>query len=266
MKLCGPLKKMRTLYSQPVRYALEIDNTPVFLNTLFNRNVKMAYTGAISCFCGKTVDRVFRQNFCYDCFYSKPEAADFIMRPELSKAHTGMAERDLEWEKAYQLQDHIVYLADSGGLKVGVTRLNQMFTRWMDQGASAAIVLAQTPNRYLAGCIEVALKQHISDKTHVKKMLSGSLFPVDLKAEKERITALIPDDLQGYVSKEHQEVFGFEYPMPAGFMHTKSLSLEPDAPIEGRFIGIRGQYWLFEGGRALNIRNNEGKIVEIDWQ
>ena len=48
------------------------------------------------------------------------------MRPELSQAHLDIEDRDLTYEKKVQLQPHIVYLAVSSGLKVGVTRKTQV--------------------------------------------------------------------------------------------------------------------------------------------
>lgn len=108
--------------------------------------------------------------FCKSCFFEVPQAADWVMRPELSKAHLGIEERDLSYEKEMQLQPHIVYLANSSEVKVGVTRKSQIPTRWIDQGAHEAILLVEVPNRYLAGITEVALKNHISDKTNWRKI------------------------------------------------------------------------------------------------
>ncbi len=77
--------------------------------------------------------------------------------------------RDVEWEEKHHNQPHIVYLAASDVVKVGVTRETQVPTRWIDQGANEAIKLAETPNRYLAGVLEVALKSEFTDKTNWRK-------------------------------------------------------------------------------------------------
>src|SRR5690606_42098080 len=106
----------------------------------------------------------YRQGFCYDCFYRSAEAGDWIMRPKLSTAHLDITDRDLEYEIRVQLQPHVVYLALSSELKVGVTRKSQVPTRWIDQGAVQALSIMEVPNRYLAGITEVALKNHFSDK------------------------------------------------------------------------------------------------------
>ncbi len=263
MKFEGSLSKMMSSPGPPVRYAMELGDDLVVPNVWIGKELSIEYLGYIVCSCGKVVDRVFRQNFCYECFMTKPEAGDFILRPELSKAHLGIADRNLEWEMAYQLRPHVVYLANSGGLKVGVTRESQIPTRWIDQGASAAIVLAQVPNRYLAGAIEVELKKHYADKTVVKKMLSGVDEPINLPDEKQKAALLLPEDLRVYLSPD-TEVYSFQYPSPSQFVHRKSLNVEKDLPFKGTFLGLRGQYWLFSNGIALNVRSYEGRAVSVE--
>ena len=255
---------MKVFYQEPVRYTLEIGDDFLVVNDLIGKKWQIDYQHKTQCFCGTTVNKVFRQNFCYECFYSKPEAGDFILRPELSKAHLNIEDRDLEWEKAYQLKPHIVYLADSGGLKVGVTRKEQVPTRWIDQGASSAIVLAEVPNRYLAGELEVALKKHISDKTVVKKMLGNALFPLDLREEKQKILPLIPAHFNMYLRDDSELPLEIKYPRPDFFEHQKSISLEKESHFTGVLLGIRGQYLLFDQGKAINVRSHEGKIIELD--
>lgn len=262
----GPLQKMHSEREATgqVRYTLELGSDLLYMNALIGRRFHLKYTRQIECFCGKMVDHVFRQNFCRECFFTKPEAGEAILRPELSKAHLDEEDRDLAWEKAYQLQPHVVYLANSGGLKVGVTRESQMPTRWIDQGAGAAIVLAETPNRYLAGCIEVALKEHLSDKTHVKRMLIDQEEAIDLLEEKKRVGQLLPEEFHAYLSQRDTTTH-LHYPQAPDFVHQQSLQLEKAGEIEAQLVGIRGQYWQLDNGRALNIRSHEGKIVEIRW-
>ncbi len=102
------------------------------------------------------------------------------MKPELSTAHLDIEDRDLDYEKRVQLQPHIVYLALSSEVKVGVTRKTQVPTRWIDQGAVQAIPIVEVPNRYLAGITEVALKNHFADKTNWQKMLKNECRPVSI--------------------------------------------------------------------------------------
>ena len=185
MKFTGALNKMITMHENPVRYALSIGDDILQVNGLINKQLEFYFSHKHFCYCDKIVDKVYRNNFCYDCYFNNPAAGDAIFRPELSKAHLGIADRDLEFEQRYQLQPHVVYLANSGGLKVGVTRQAQKATRWMDQGANQTIVLAETSNRHEAGLIEIALKEHVADKTNWRNMLTNNFDAVDLLAEKK---------------------------------------------------------------------------------
>ncbi len=161
----GLLRKMSTKLDTPVEYQLNIGESQIAMNELIGKFIRIEWAGVIHCLkCGTKTVKSFSQGFCYPCFRDAPEAAPCIMRPELCEAHLGNA-RDMEWSKENCLAPHYVYLAISSNLKVGVTRHSQVPTRWIDQGASRAIKFARTPNRQLAGLIEVDLKQYMSDKT-----------------------------------------------------------------------------------------------------
>src|SRR5690606_2419838 len=125
-------------------------------------------------------------------------AGDWIMRPELSKAHLDEEDRDLECEKKMQLQPHTVYLANSSDVKIGVTRKSALPTRWIDQGGHEAIVIVEVPNRYLAGITEVALEAQVSDNTHWRTMITNEVLDVDLEAEKETLAPSTPDEVLPY--------------------------------------------------------------------
>ena len=131
---------------------------------------------------------IFRQGFCKKCFFDLPSTADWVIRPEMSKAHLGIEERDLDYEKQVQLQPHVLYLAYTSGVKVGVTRKSQIPTRWIDQGAIMAVQIVEVPNRYLAGISEVSLKENYKDKTNWREMLKCKSTDLDL--EKERSECL----------------------------------------------------------------------------
>ena len=146
----GVLTKMETEFSQPVQYFLVLNNDILNMNQLLNKNLTLSFQG-YECLNCSTDSPIFRQGFCKMCFFELPQAADWIMRPELSKAHLNKEDRDLEFEKRVQLQPHIVYLANSSNVKVGVTRKTQVPTRWIDQGAQQALEIVEVPNRYLAG-------------------------------------------------------------------------------------------------------------------
>ena len=160
----GVLTKMQTEFGNPIQYYLVFENGFLNVNQLLNKEIEINFVGYQCLNCGKK-KKIFRQGFCYDCFYSSAAVGDWIMKPELSTAHLGIQDRDLAYEEKVQLQPHIVYLALSSEVKVGVTRKTQMPTRWIDQGATQAISIVEVPNRYLAGITEVALKNHYAEKS-----------------------------------------------------------------------------------------------------
>ena len=146
----------------------------------------------------KKEKKIYRQGYCYDCFFEIPQAADWIIHPEKSKAHLGIEDRNLAYEKAVQLTPHIVYLANSGNVKVGVTRKTQIPTRWIDQGAHKALEIAELPNRYLAGITEVALKNYVGDKTNWRTMLKNEIQEQDLSTWRDRLKQYIPQEALPY--------------------------------------------------------------------
>ena len=263
MEIAGTISKMRTMLDSPVSYTLGFGNEEVEMNPLIGKDIKLSFGGDIFCIsCGKKTKKSFAQGFCYPCFISAPEAAECIIRPELCRAHEGEG-RDIEWEKANHLQEHFVYLAVSSGLKVGVTRSTQIPTRWIDQGASSAILLAEVPNRYLAGCIEVALKEHVSDKTNWQQMLKNEIADVDLEEEKSRMEDLLPRDLQDYIA-DSDEITRITYPVEKFPLKIKSIGFDKQPEITGILEGIKGQYLYLDYDRVLNIRKHTGYVIGIN--
>lgn len=234
------------------------------LNELIGQEISFQYTGNIFCkICGAKTKTSFNQGFCYACFKNSPEAAECIIKPELCRAHLGEG-RDVEWEEKHHNRTHIVYLAATDVVKVGVTRETQIPTRWIDQGASSAIILAETPNRYLAGVIEVALKFAYTDKTNWRKMLTNGIDEtIDLEEEKWRLEELLPEDISQYISEE-DEITNIEYPVLQFPNKVKSLSLDKQPLVTGKLLGIKGQYFLFDNDRVMNIRKHIG--YEVDFK
>ncbi|NJM15800.1 MAG: DUF2797 domain-containing protein [Bacteroidales bacterium] len=194
----GNLQKMRTEHGQPVQYYLQLGKEELHVNNWIGKELYIDYQGVINCIkCGRVTNKSFSQGYCYPCFLSAPETEECVLRPELCRAHEGIA-RDMEFATAHCLIDHYVYFAVSSGLKVGVTRNTQVPTRWIDQGANCAMPIARTPNRHTAGLIEVALKQHYADKTNWRKMLSGQYPNIDLVQERDKVKALLHSELLLY--------------------------------------------------------------------
>ena len=264
MRYNGTLLKMETKLAKPVEYELPIGDELVYMNNLIGKYIVFKWEKEIYCVaCGRKTSKSFAQGFCYPCFLSAPETSECILRPELCQAHEGIA-RDMDWAENHCLQEHFVYLAISSGVKVGVTRSAQIPTRWIDQGAWQAIRLAQTPNRYTAGLIEVVLKQHISDRTQWQRMLKNQLIEgVDLKEKKKEMIAHLAPELQNYESEDN-EITEITYPVTEYPEKVKSLSFDKLEEITGRLWGIKGQYLIFDDGTVLNMRKHTGYLVELE--
>lgn len=257
----GVLTKMQTEFEEPIQYYLIMDSDFLNMNQLLDKTITMAFVKHQCLNCG--LDRqIYRQGFCRTCFFEIPQAADWIMRPELSKAHLDVEDRDLDYEKKVQLQPHIVYLANSSNVKVGVTRKAQVPTRWIDQGAHEAIEIVEVPNRYLAGITEVALKDHVADKTNWRKMLKNDIEDENLVEWRERLKDYIPEEAQDYYIASNTET-NISFPVHKYPEKPKSLNLEKEGVYTGKLVGVKGQYLIFEDDTVFNIRGNEGLVVKF---
>lgn len=247
------------------------DVTALTLNRLIGRPVRLEHTGTFTCIrCGRGVDKLFGEGFCYPCFRDAPEAAECIVRPELCEAHLGRG-RDPEWEEAHHNQPHAVYFAVSSALKVGVTRQTQIPTRWIDQGAAWAAQIAAVPYRQLAGRIEVALKDLYTDRTAWQRMLKGQLLEdVDLPAEAARVREQIagrPDGeelLPFLIDAPNLTVQELRYPLAVPPEKVRSVNLQKSPVVESTLVGIRGQYLVFDGGAVLNVRRHSGFRIAVE--
>jgi len=257
------LKKMMTELNEVVHYYLDVDNDFLNLNQLLDREIEISFEGYQCLNCGKE-KKIFRQGFCYECFYASAAVGDWVMKPELSTAHLDIEDRDLDFEKQVQLKAHVVYLALSSNVKVGVTRKTQVPTRWIDQGATKAIEIIEVPNRYLAGITEVALKDYVSDKTSWQKMLKNEVLDADLIEEREKLKAYIPAEVQPYFLANNGKVTEIEYPVLQYPKKIKTLNLEKTQHYSGKLKGVKGQYLIFEDNTVFNVRNSEGFKVIIN--
>lgn len=263
MEHTGNIKKMEVFKEEVIKYSLPIGETKVAMNDLIGKAISMEYLGKIHCIrCGRETKRSFAQGYCYPCFTTAPETEECVLRPELCRAHEGVA-RDMKYAATHCLTDQVVYLSFTSGMKVGVTRLSQVPTRWIDQGAIRAIEFARIPNRYTAGLIEVAMKDHIADKTNWRKMLSGSdPGEIDLLAEKHRLSVLVQPELAGYISNDNR-IWEMVYPVDQYPEKIRSLNFEKDRVISGVLTGIKGQYLMLDSNRVINMRNFGGYLIRL---
>ena len=266
----GAVRKMRTRLESPVQYALPLGDDAVVMNDLVGRSLTMRYSGRIECVsCGRETKKSFNQGYCYPCFKRLAECDMCIMRPETCHFHLGTC-RDPEWARDHCMQQHVVYIANSSGLKVGITRGSQVPTRWIDQGASQALPVFRVTSRLHSGLIEATLKKYVSDRTDWRKMLKGTTPVPDLV---ERAAALIAEaetDLQK-LSGEYPDlawerlgepVTEISYPVENYPAKVSSFSFDKTDEVGGVLQGIKGQYLILEGG-VINMRKFAGYDIEL---
>lgn len=209
--------------------------------------------------CGKKTNRLM-DGSCYTCFTTSPWHSPCIIRPERCEAHLGKG-RDPEWEAQHHLQPHVVYLAISGGVKVGVTRLTQVPQRWLDQGATQACVIAHLPHRHLAGRLECELKGMMSDRTSWQKMLKGLPHPTPLIETYHAVWSFVSAEWHAYRTPFEPQFL--HYPVQTHPNTIQSLKLERIGDrISGQLVGIKGQYLILDGGRVFNVRSHTGVVCE----
>ncbi|RRJ85455.1 DUF2797 domain-containing protein [Aestuariirhabdus litorea] len=267
----GPLAKLESQHSAPVSYWLRLGEHRLALNPLIGRRIHLHYRQQVVCQgCGRISKKSFGQGYCYPCFRSLPQCDSCMMKPETCHFDAGTC-RDESWAQQVCMHDHIVYLANSSSLKVGITRISQVPVRWIDQGASQALPIYRVANRRLSGLVEVIFKQHVSDRTSWQAMLKGDPAPLDLQAEARRLIALCAEPLaelereqgiQRLVRLDDAESFGFEYPVSHHPSKVKAFNLDKEAQVSGILEGVKGQYLLFDNG-VLNVRKFSGYQVGL---
>jgi len=262
MQYEGVLRKMQTEIGSPIQYYMVFENDFLNVNQILDKKLQIDFIKYQCLHCGEDKP-IFRQGFCKNCFFEIPSAGDWIMRPELSTAHLNKEDRDLAYEKKVQLQPHIVYLANSSNVKVGVTRKTQVPTRWIDQGAHEALEIVEVPNRYLAGITEVALKNHIGDKTNWRKMLKNEVEDENLIEWRNTLKPYIPEEAIDYFIEGNSETH-LIFPVLRYPKKVKSLNLSKTPHFEGVLKGIKGQYLIFEDDTVFNVRGSEGCYVGLE--
>lgn len=261
MQFSGQILKMISQDGQPIQYFLNLNDDLLNMNQLFGKTIRIKHVGYQCVNCGKN-EKLYRMGFCKKCFFESPYASESIIRPELSMAHLGLAERDLEVEQSIQLVPHIVYLSYTGDVKIGVTREAQIPTRWIDQGATLALPIAKTDNRYEAGMIEVELKNHLNDKTNFRKMLQNNDdAEVNLENVRAEVLDYFPESFKQF-ALTNEEVIQLYYPYEAP-QKVNTFTLDKKPEFEGILQGIKGQYLKFEGDDFINIRSHEGYVVDL---
>jgi hypothetical protein len=268
--ITGNTRKLVARHETPVSYQLELGEHRVDLNALLQEKVSLKATGKINCIhCGRSTSKSFNQGYCYPCFQKLAECDTCVMSPEKCHYDEGTC-REPVWGDYFCMQDHIVYLANSSGLKVGITRASQLPTRWIDQGASQGLAVIRTRSRQQAGFCEDMFRQHVTDRTNWRSMLKADVESIDLAAERDRLLAECNAEITAL-----QQRFGIHavsvltgvepvtvsYPVISYPVKINSIDLEK-APAEGILLGIKGQYLILDTG-VVNVRKYTGYELQL---
>ena len=262
----GGARKMRTDLQDPVQYTLWLGDAEIHVNQYLGRTLQLSYSGQINCIhCDRKTNKSFSQGYCYPCFRRLAQCDNCIVSPEKCHYHLGTC-REPEWGEANCMIDHVVYLANTSGIKVGITRGTQVPTRWMDQGATQAQPIFRVSTRLQSGLVETTFAAHIADKTNWQAMLKGDNAPVDLETERQRLVAECAGEiealqnthgLQAISVLEDADAVSIRYPVLEYPTKVKSFNLDKDPLVEGTLMGIKGQYLIFDTG-VINIRKYGG--------
>ena len=267
----GNVRKMKTSLAQPVQYTMLLGEQEIPLNAHLGQSLRLEYAGQINCIhCDRKTSKSFNQGYCYPCFRRLAQCDSCIVSPEKCHYAAGTC-REPEWGETHCMIDHFVYLANTSGLKVGITRGSQVPTRWMDQGATQAQPIFRVDSRHHSGLVEILFKNHIADKTNWQAMLKGPAEPCDLEAERERLVAECQTEIQALREQyglqsitvlEGEAETHIDYPVLEYPTKVKSFNLDKAPTVEGTLIGIKGQYLIFDTG-VINMRKYGGYHLSL---
>ena len=267
----GVIRKMVVEATEPVSYWLPMGEERLDVQPLLGSQISLEFTGRIYCIeCGRKTNKSFNQGYCFPCLRSLAACDMCIVKPELCHYDQGTC-REPAWGESHCMRPHVVYLANSSGLKVGITRASQVPTRWIDQGAVQALPLYEVDSRLQSGWLEVALKRYISDRTDWRAMLKGDPSQLDLLVKRDRLLGEASVDLAQCQLKigsasmrlvEGAQEARFKYPVLVYPEKIKAHNFDKKARVEGCLQGVKGQYMILDTG-VLNIRKFAGYEVDL---
>ena len=267
----GSLSKMAVRLGDTAQYAFRLDEQEVPVNPLLGKRVRLEFLGAIHCtHCGRKTKKSFSQGYCYPCFTKLAQCDSCIVSPEKCHFDAGTC-REPEWGERFCMTDHVVYLANSSGVKVGITRASQIPTRWLDQGASQALPIFRVATRQQSGLVEDLLRTQVADKTNWRALLKGDAVPLDLPAIRDQLLESCAEGiaalqqrfgLQAIQPVGDAEVLEIRYPVEAYPTKVASHDLEKTPVVEGILRGIKGQYLILDTG-VINLRKYTAYQVAV---
>jgi Protein of unknown function (DUF2797) len=267
----GLLNKMHVRLESTVQYELPLSDQRIALNPLLGKAIKLTFTGNIRCVhCSRTIKKSFNQGYCYPCFISLAQCDMCIMKPETCHYEAGTC-REPSWGEEFCFKPHIVYLANSSGIKVGITRQTQIPTRWIDQGAVQALPIFKVQSRFMAGLIEIAIAKYVSDKTSWQQMLKNHVDPLNLADKRDELVSKCDVELTEIIKRFGLQAIEFLvdessvdicFPVDTYPVKIKSFNLDKNPEVSGILQGVKGQYLLLDTG-VINIRKFSGYEVEF---
>lgn len=259
----GALRKMRASLAADgrVNYRMVIGEQEVELNDLIGKQISLNYNGYIDCqHCAKKTKKSYAQGYCFPCMQKLAQCDMCIMKPETCHYDKGTC-REPEWGESNCFIPHFVYLANTSGLKVGITRHSQIPTRWIDQGATQALPIFKVSTRLQSGLVEIALAEFIADKTNWRVMLRGSADNIDLKAIAADLKPKVAEKLANLaltygddaITELDEDVVNLHFPVQEYLTKISSFNFDKTPEVSGKLLGIKGQYLIFDAG-VINIR------------
>ena len=269
--IAGNVRKMRTELTEQVAYSWVAGEDSLPMNAHLGARLSINFTGVINCVhCNRLTKKSFNQGYCYPCFQRLAQCDSCIVKPEKCHFDEGTC-REPEWGQANCNIEHVVYLANTSSVKVGITRHTQIPTRWMDQGATQARPIARVQTRHQSGLLEVLIGQHVSDKTAWQTMLKGNGDAIDLAAKQAELYTLCREGIDELQSRfglnavnwlDTSEDVVIDYPVLTWPTKVKAHNLDKTPEIEGTLMGIKGQYLMLDTG-VINIRKYGGYHIEL---
>jgi len=247
--------------------------------------IHLLHAGRFECTtCGKPVKKLF-DGYCYPCLQNSAQADRCVLNPVGCHYMQGTC-REPAWGESFCYQKHYLYLSFTDKFKVGITRQHQIPTRWIDQGATMAVLLADVGSRHQAGVLEAFLTQKFADKSHWLKMLrTGNDRPTHQEFNAVRLQALemltaglkekesgglkiaIPqnsptaDSINLLLEARTVEI---EFPLWSEMPEKiSSINLDKLPEVKSAVHGVKGQYLFLENG-VFNVRRHEGYVVDFE--
>ena len=277
MQVQGNISKMNVSVNEKneVKYQLNFSGTNVVMNELIGKTIQMTFANQINCVhCNRVTKKSFGQGYCFPCLQRLAQCDTCIIKPELCHFHLGTC-REPEWGESNCFKNHIVYLSNTGAVKVGITRFAEstVSSRWIDQGATQAIAILRVQNRLVSGLVEKAIGEHIGDKTNWRTMLKGNSEAKDLVAEKQRVLSLAKSKLDEIVAQHGLQAIDYidtpaveiNYPVTQYPVKIKSINLDKEQIFSGTLLGVKGQYLLLDGDRVINMRKYSGYDLSLEY-